>query len=214
MPNWCITDATFKGKRENIHRLDADMKRARQWTIENPGYCNVSYFLSLSGFDTVNYVNRYNDSILASPSFRGKVVYSTIEDVDDDESTLLASFEMAWYTHYELIKIISQNYNVGACAYSEEPSFDIFTSYSDGDLNYDYDIVVRPDYDQAEEYMKNNPGTDVYYIPYSKYDTEYNEYIDFLNKNNIDYDVIDIEKFTPNDIQLYGVYYEPVSDNK
>lgn len=80
MPNWCYTQVCFKGNPENIMRLVKDVESSDEWNHKNGTlFCNLRYFLSLNNFDTVSYLQRYNN-YFNSPNFRGYIYMVIIVD--------------------------------------------------------------------------------------------------------------------------------------
>lgn len=206
MPNWCYTQVCFKGKPENIMRLKKDIEEANEWSHRNPNYCNIRYFLSLSGFDTISYQYRFN-SVLDG-NFRG-TVYDTHSKPEEYPNYLLyyPSFDTAWYMDYQLLQIISIIYDVEFSAFSEEPNMGIFCKCGNGNIDtYNFDYIIRPDYEQLEEAMEDDPSLDIDYdiaVKIGEPDTD--KILDTLNNLGIEFDTIDI---TEEPIPLpYGVYY-------
>lgn len=216
MPNWCYTNVCFRGKVNNIQRLYDDIEKAVKWCNDNDyNYTNMSYFLSLNGFDTSSYLKRYYDETegfyTSQINFRGSIFGASIDYInkDTDEAKLYAMLEMAWFTYYEVVQIIASIYNVEVCAYSEECGYHVFTRYENGNIGeYNYDVVVCPESDQTGIYMRDNVSDEVYNRPFSFHDEkEYKEYVDFLNKNSISFNPIAVDKYSKDDLNIYGVYY-------
>lgn len=210
MPNWCTTSVAFKGKPENINKLHEDIQKATEWYHQNSFFTNMRYFLSLSNFDTVSYLQRYNDRYSA-PNFRGSV-YDThwkCVQCEDSELKYSAILEMAWNTDYELLILISKLYNVKFSAYSEEFGMGIFTRCSNGLVDdYDYDFIIVPDYEQFEEYQEeNNYKLDIdFYNPVKNCSEEVNEIINTLRMYNINFDITPIERIYSPQLKIYGIY--------
>ena len=201
MPNWCMTNVCFKGKPENIQRLRRDIEKTAKWTKEHGKYfCNLRYFLSLNNFDPVSY-QRCN--------FRGNTYdYNTNQDPESTEYYTL--FEMAWYTDYEILQLISVLYDVEFSAYSEEPGMGIYEKCRNGNIDtYDFDYVISPDYDQFEKALDEDPdGIEelCYSNPVKIGSSDEKDIIDLLNDCGIKYDIINIDNWdAPN---IYGVYYQ------
>ena len=218
MPNWCYTQVCFKGKPENIKRLVKDIEAACIFHSNNRGYCNIRYFLYLNNFDTTSYIERCRYTHiphLYNCNFRGSVYsadYECEDDLKDEYLYYYPTFEMAWYTDYQLLQLISMMYDVTFSAYSEEPSMEIFDKCrNDDSINeYDFDIIITPDYDQFEELLEGDNNIDFGYENAVKYgDEEFNHITNTLKKHNIEYDTITITAMpvpTP-----FGVYYHYIN---
>lgn len=228
MPNWCCTDVCFRGAPENINKLCEDINSSIKWMIQNKyKYVNLYYFFSLNGLNVEDYLNKYTKRIyLGDPfgkqlwfplriSFRGSVIESTrpVINNQNETSTIYTTFEIAWNTDYEILSLISTFYNVEFSAYSEEPSMGIFTKCSNCNMenDYDYDIIVSPDYEQAEEVMEKYPDLELYRTPFKLNDPEYKYFIQKLDDNKIEYSIDKIEEINSDELYVYGVYYEPVN---
>lgn len=206
MPNWCYTQVCFKGKPENIMRLKENIEAADEWSHRNPGFCNIRYFLYISGFDTMSYRMRFN-SVLDS-NFRGTVYGTHLKPEECGEYLLYyPTFDTAWYMDYQLLQIISMIYDVEFSAYSEEPNMDVFVKCKNGNVDtYDFDYVIRPDYDQLEEAIEDNPDLELYYnMPVKIGEPDTDKILDILKDLNIDFETADIAE-DPVPIP-YGVYY-------
>lgn len=210
MPNWCTTSVAFKGKPENINKLREDVQKATDWYYENSFFTSMRYFLSLSNFDTVSYVQRYRD-YYSAPNFRGSIYDSSFKCVEceDGELKYFATLEMAWNTDYEVLILISKLYDVKFSAYSEEFGMGIFTRCSNGLVDdYDYNFIIKPDYEQLEEFQEeNNYKLDIdYYNPVKNCSEDVNEIIDTLRMHNIDFGIEPIERFYSPQLRIYGIY--------
>ena len=226
MPNWCYTDVCFRGTQENINKLCDDINKSIEWMKRNKyQYVNLFYFFSSNNLNVDSYLNRYTKRIyLGMPfgnhmwfpmriSFRGSFVYHgpTVNN-DDGTCTLYAVLEMAWNTDYEILKLISTMYNVEFSAYSEEPGNGIFTKCRNCNLpDFNFNIVVTPDYDQAEQAMDKNPDLEFYQMPFKTSDPEYENFIKRLNENKVEYGTDEVEEIDANDLAVYGVYYDPIT---
>lgn len=213
MPNWCYTQVCFKGKPENIIRLSEDIKKSMEWYYENNyNFCNVRYLLSLSNFDTVSYLERYYPSYFALiPNFRGSAFNTNciIEECDDGDLLYYPYFEMAWNTDYELLQIISMNYNVEFSAYSEECGMGIRHTCRNCDMDiYNFDRVIIPNYEQLEEFNEsNNYSLDIDYTnAVKKGSDDEKELLYTLKSSNIEYNTEIIPSADVPDI--YGIYYD------
>ena len=208
MPNWCITSVVFKGEKDNIKRLVNDIRKTIEWSHQNPYYCNMRYFMHISNFDTVSYIQRYPDYYLA-PNFRGNIIGSSLEceECDDGEYKYYATLEMAWNTDYEILQLISTFYNVKYSAYSEECGMGIFTTCSNGLVDdYDYNFIISPDFNQFEDFQEENDyKLDLdYHNPVKNCSDEANEIIDTLRMYNINFGIEPIKRvYRP---KVYGVY--------
>lgn len=228
MPNWCYTDVCFRGNPENINKLYDDIHSSIIWMRENKyNYVNLFYFFSLNNFDAETYLNRYTKRLYLGNSighhmwfplrisFRGSFVdYSAITNNDDGTCTLNAVLEMAWNTDYEILHLISIMYNVKFSAYSEELGMGIHTKCRNCDLqDFNFDIVVYPDSEQAEEFMDKFHDADgeLYPTAFKLNDPEYNNFIKFLNDTDIDYYTQDVVEINANELAVYGVYYDPIT---
>lgn len=221
MPNWCYTEVCFKGKPENIKRLDKDIEAATHFCHRNRSYCNIRYFMHLNGFDTASYRERFMSKYIPhyyDCNFRGSVsAYNEPDDeLIDDEGyiTYYATFEMAWYTDYQLLQLISMIYDVTFSAYSEEPGCQVYDKCSNDDSinEYDFNCIISPDYDQFEEVLygddidKRRDVEDLGYDNAVKEgDSDYHRIINTLKKHDIEYEIKVIKTYpvpTP-----FGVYY-------
>lgn len=207
MPNWCYSSVCFKGKTENIKRLQNDIELANEFAHRNPMFCNIRYFLSLNGFDIVSYKERFDSHY--DTNFRGSIYSNRCnpEDFNDEYSLYYPYIETAWWMDYGLLQIISLIYNVKYSCYSEEPNMCIYTKCRNSELDtYDYDYCIRPDYEQMEEAIDNNPELEINYInPVKIGEPETDALLDLLKDNNIQFE---IEPITEEAAPIpYGVYY-------
>ena len=207
MPNWCYSRICFKGKTENIKRLQNDIELANEYAHRNPMFCNIRYFLSLNGFDIVSYKERFNS--YHDTNFRGSI-YSTVlapEEYIDDQSLYYPYTETAWWMDYGLLQIISLIYGVEYSCYSEEPGMAIYTKCRNSELDvYDYDYCIQPDYEQLEEAIYNDPQLEIDYLtPVKIGEPETDEILDLLKERNIEFETIQIDEEVPP--IPFGVYY-------
>ena len=210
MPNWAYTAVCFKGKVEDIQRLNNDIVEAMNYEKED-GYKHVNlwHFFSLSGFDVESFLNRYKGKF-SRPNFKGSIRqhYPKVE-IDGEYAYLYPYIETAWGMDYNILYLIASHYNVIFSAYSEEPSMEYYEKCRNSSLDtFDYDIAITPDWDQLEELDKDS---DIYFDPTlagKKTEQEIKETLDYLNKNNIDYETYDIPENNEG-LNIYGVYYGP-----
>ena len=211
MPNWCFTRVCFKGKPDNINRLRSDIAKATEWGYRNPLWCNIRYFLSLSGFDAVSYEQRMINKYIPQMhdcNFRGNVFDTYLQSEECGEYLLYyPSFETAWWMDYGLLQIISINYNVEFSAYSDEPGMGYYGKCKNGSIDtYDYDYRIIPNYEQLEEAVENNPELEIDYdIPVKIGDSNIESIIEELKKHNIEYNIGHIEEEEAP--KIYGIYY-------
>jgi hypothetical protein len=210
MPNWCYTTVCFKGKPENIKALRQDIEATTEFTHEHGGlWTNIRYLLSLKGFDTVSYYERFPNRYTA-PSFRGYVYDTPLKEADDGDYLLYyPTFEMAWDMDYEVLQIISMLYGVEFSAYSEESGMCIRHKCRNGDIEYcDFDYSIVPDYEQFESAIEENPEieSDIGWDnPVKQGSTEQTAILGLLKELGINYHIEHIPEVpvpTP-----YGVYY-------
>lgn len=205
MPNWCYTQVCFKGKPDNIMRLKRDVELANEWSHRNPDFCNIRYFLSLSGFDTKSYEIKI-DNILNS-NFRG-FIYDNALKPEECGSYILyyPTFETAWYMDNQLLQIISLIYDVEFSSYSEELNMGVFYKCRNGNVDtYDYDYLICPNYEQVEEIMEDDPLFEYYDTPVKIGEPETDKILDDLKNHNIDFETVSIpEDPVP---LIHGVYY-------
>lgn len=209
MPNWCYTQVCFKGKPENIMRLKNNIELANEWSNRNSGFCNIRYFLSLSDFDTVSYIERFSNRY--DCNFRG-TVYDTALKPDECGEYLLyyPTLDTAWWIDYQLLQIISMIYDVEYSSYSEEPNMGYYSKCRNGNMDtYNFDYLIQPDYDQLEEAMDDDPQLELdYIIPVKIGEPDTDEVLDELKNRNIEFDIMSIEnEYPPN---IYGVYYHHI----
>lgn len=224
MPNWCCTSVRFKGSKESIKRLADDFQKSMIWGDENPLYCNLHHFFSLSGLDVKTYLNRYTKRIYLGKlrdenwwypiriNFRGSVVHSNISE-DDNGTYLDASLEMAWNTDYEILHLISKIYNVEFGAYSEELGMWFFTKCRNGDINdYNFDHVIAPNYEQVEEAADYDSSYwDLSYpTPVMANSSKEQHILNKLNEADIEYTKEEVEEIDSKKLIVYGVYYDPI----
>lgn len=215
MPNWCYTQVCFRGKPENIERLIKDVEAAIKFGQDHRTYCNIRYFMHLNGFDTVSYRERFQNKYIHNYydcNFRGSVIEGEDYEEDDGLISYYPTFEMAWYTDYQLLQLISMIYNVKFSAYSEEPGCEVYDKCRNDDSidEYNFDYIISPDYDQFEEALESdNCSKEIedigYYTAVKDGDSEGEDIIRTLEKHNIEYNIIPIQNYpvpTP-----YGVYY-------
>lgn len=215
MPNWCYTQVCFKGKPENIKRLEKDVEAATIFHRNNRSFCNIRYFMHLNGFDTVSYAERYINKYIPryyDCNFRGSVIDSEEEyELKDGLMVYYPTFEMAWYTDFQLLQLISMIYDVTFSAYSEEPGCQVYEKCKNDDSidEYDFDCIISPDYDQFEEALECDYDHEIEDIGYDNLvkegDSDYNRIINTLKKHDIEYCIKNIECYpapTP-----YGIYY-------
>jgi hypothetical protein len=102
-------------------------------------------------------------------------------------------------------------YDVEFSAYSEEPNMGIYTKCKNGSTNtYDFDYIIRPDYEQLEEAMENDPSFEMDYdIPVKIGEPDTDKILDTLKDLNIDFDTMNIVE-DPIPIP-YGVYYHYIN---
>lgn len=215
MPNWCYTQVCFKGKPENIRRLEKDVEAATQFHSNNRSFCNIRYFMHLNGFDTVSYAERYINKYIPryyDCNFRGSVIDSEEEyELEDGIMVYYPTFEMAWYTDFQLLQLISMIYDVTFSAYSEEPGCQVYEKCKNNDSidEYDFDCIISPDYDQFEEALEGDYDHEIddlgYDNPVKMGDDDYNRIINVLKKHDIEYDIKVIETYPPP--IPFGVYY-------
>ena len=210
MPNWCYTQICFKGKEEDIQRLHNDIQKCLQFDKRNPWHCNLYYFYALNGIECTSYANKsdgYNGM------FRGYFYDSYIED-GDNSTHLYATLDTAWSIDYEIIFLICKMYNVEFSAYSEEPNMDIFmTCHNTKRPYYDYDTLIRPDYDQFDEAIEKEPNFDLdWYRAGNRNDTWLQDYIDELKFRNIEYSIESIYEANYDDFPIQGVYYSTLPE--
>lgn len=206
MPNWCYTKVCFKGKPENINKLRADISKSTEWLHRNPSWCNIRYFLSLSNFDTLSYLNTVSNQY--DYNFRGSVYDTYLESEECGEYLLYyPSFETAWWMDFGLLQIISMIYGVEFSAYSEEPNMGYYGKCKNGSIDiFDYDYNIIPDYEQLENAIENNPELDIdYNIPVKIGEANHEDIIDELKSYNIEFDITVIEdEKVP---YIHGIYY-------
>lgn len=210
MPNWCITDVCFSGKKENIERLNNDISKTMNWNRGN-WYLNLPYFFLLNGFDVQSYTDSKDNGMLRNNNFRGTITYTNWMDCyDDDISRISVNLETAWWFDPTVLDIISQIYDVKYSSYSEEPNMDIFhTCHNTDDKYYDYDTLVRADYEQLEEEYEKDPTFDIYYYQVgNQYDREITFSIEELEERNIKYEIEAIPDISNDPRYMHGVYYE------
>lgn len=206
MPNWCCSRVCFKGRNENIKRLQNDIELANEYAHRNPMFCNIRYFLSLNGFDIVSYkerFDRYEDT-----NFRGNIYSTVLAPEEYGEYSLYYPYlETAWWMDNGLLQIISLIYDVKYSCFSEEPGMGIYTKCRNSELDvYDYDYCIRPDAEQLEEAVDNDPQFEMdYIIPVKIGEPDTDEVLDLLKERNIDFEIEKIDEETPRD--PYGVYY-------
>ena len=210
MPNWCYSNVHFEGAISNITELAENIYKSITWMKENKyGYLNIPYFFSLKGFDVDSYTSRFigpcriNFRGSISTDFPLKIYYY------GDYACINTWFETAWYMDYDVLHLISMLYNVKFSAYSEEPNMDLFTKCSNAEINtYNYDYVIRPDYEQLENHNENNEVEFDYIIPVKDDDNSSRLVIDALGSFNIDYEKVPIEDQSDLGTNIYGVYYD------
>lgn len=214
MPNWCYTQVCFRGKPENIERLAKDVDKATEFLRNNRGYCNIRYFMQLNNFDTVSYRERFQNKYIPhyyDCNFRGSV-YSANYDIEDvtEEGYIsyYPTFEMAWYTDYQLLQIISMIYDVKFSAYSEETGCQIYDKCRNDESidEYDFDFIISPDYEQYEEALEEGIDLDMCYVnPVKDGDADMTYILKTLTSHDIKYDIQSVEALpVPSP---FGVYY-------
>lgn len=211
MPNWCYAQVAFKGKTNKIKRLAKDISKAEKFNKQyGLQWMNLRYFFALNNFDTVSFAERYCMPLEGFPdfpyyscNFRANIYDAIIEKING-ESILYTTFESAWYMDYKVLQIISMIYEVQYSAYAEEEGMGSFTKCNNGIDTYDYDYIIRPDYDQFEKLLEDDPDTEIRYINPVKREEEDN-ILDELEEYNIPYDTQIIEEEQPP--LIYGVYY-------
>lgn len=210
MPNWCYIQVCFKGSKDNIKRLIHDIECASEFNKKyGRRWCNIRYFLSLSNFDTVSYLET-NNKTTYDCNFRGNIYsYSHTVYTDDEENMYYHPIiELAWDNDYHLIQLISILYNVEYSAYSEEEGMGIYSKCKNSDniSAYDFDFCIRPDSEQLENALEENPELDIDYSIPIKIGDDIKCITNNLFDHNIEYDIYEVEKIEPPDI--YGVYYK------
>jgi hypothetical protein len=209
MPNWAYTAVCFKGKVEDIQRLNDDIIKATEYERENNyKYINLWHFFSLSGFDVKSYLNRRHSRSLGIPNFRGSIREPRIE-IKEDYAYLFPYIETAWDMDYNILYLIAAHYNVEFSAYSEEPSNGYYEKCRNSELDiYDYDIAISPDWEELEILEEE---TNIYFDPTlagKRNEPEIIETIEYLNKNNVEHETYEIPE-NLDGLNVYGVYYGP-----
>ena len=211
MPNWCYTQTRFSGKKENIERLDRDIKRAHAF-LERNGYryCNLFYFLLLNGFDTESYAKSKDNGMIHKNNFRGFITNHCIDTEDEELSYLYPEFETAWWMDITVLHMIANMYDLKFSSYSEEPNTDLYqTCHNTDDKYYDLDIIIRPDYEQLEAEYEKDPKFDIgYTFACNVNDPEFIQVTKELEKRSIEYEVGDVPDVSNEPWYLHGVYYE------
>ena len=214
MPNWCYTQVCFRGKPENIERLIKDVEAATKFHSNNRLFCNIRYFMHLNGFDTVSYYERFKNKYIPNYydcNFRGSIIDGEEYEEEDGLVSYYPTFEMAWYTDYQLLQLISMIYDVKFSAYSEEPGCEIYDKCrNDSSIDeYDFDYIISPDYEQFEEALECDYNHEIedlgYDNPVKDGDPEAEDMIRTLEKHGIEYNIKPIQSYpvpTP-----FGVYY-------
>lgn len=209
MPNWCITEVAFKGNSDNINRLIEDISKATEWGHENPRFCNIRHLLSLGGFDTVSYLQRY-PNYYNQPRFRGNVYgeMRPIIECEDKDQLYHPVFEMAWDTDYTVLQLLSKIYGLEFSAFSEECGMDIRHKCRNGDVDFnDYDYCICPDMNNLPEGIEEDDIYDKYdYSIPVKHGSDMEK--DLLEEFKFD-GISPIFKEIPEvDVpDIYGVYY-------
>ena len=208
MPNWCYTQVCFRGKPENIERLIKDVEKASKFRDDNKCFCNVRYFMHLNDFDIVSYRERPH---FYDCNFRGSIMDGEEYEEENGLVSYYPTFEMAWYTDFHLLQLISMIYDVKFSAYSEEPGCEVYDKCrNDTSIEeYDFDYIISPDYDQFEEALESDYNHEIgdlgYDNPVKDGDPDAENMIRTLEKHGIEYEIKPIES-CPVPIP-YGVYY-------
>lgn len=208
MPNWCYSNVCFKGNHDNIYKLKQDVEKAFKFSRDNGYYyCNISFLLLQQGFRT----EIYNESSPYRINFRGSVIegYNIIKNYGS-YSKIYLMFETAWYIDYDLLHLIAMIYDLEFSAYSEELGMGLFDKCRNGEEDtYDYDFLIRLNYDQFESYVEKYPDSEISDIgcdiPCKENDVE--NIIKIIEDYEIEYSKEDIYDNTDAPC-IHGIYYD------
>lgn len=150
MPNWCSTDYTLYGNKENVMRLYYDLKN----TVDIDRTKENKPFTFLGNSYWLGYIQKSLLSDVEELPARGEISYID-EDIalyDSDMATLKLSTETAWVACSELMDKLAEKYDLMLFYYSEEPGCGIFeTNDAEGQF-YSFRYMVDSEKEGIEYY--------------------------------------------------------------
>ena len=151
MPNWCNTDYTLFGYKDDVNRLYQDLKN----TVDIDRTKESKPFTFLGNSYWLGYIkkNLLPDVQEEFPA-RGEITW--MEEYIDYHDNNMASFklttETAWVVCSELMDKIAEKYDLQLFYYSEEPGCGIFETNDMEGQFYSFRYMVDSEKDGIEYY--------------------------------------------------------------
>lgn len=151
MPNWCNTDYTLFGYKDDVNRLYQDLKN----TVDIDRTKESKPFTFLGNSYWLGYIKKsLLPDVQEELPARGEITW--MEEYIDYHDNNMASFklttETAWVACSELMDKIAEKYDLQLFYYSEEPGCGIFETNDMEGQFYSFRYMVDSEKDGIEYY--------------------------------------------------------------
>lgn len=160
MPNWCNTDYTLFGYKDDVNRLYQDLKNTvdidRTQESKPFTFSGNSYWL---GYIKKSLLPDIQEELPA----RGEITYidEDIDDYDNNMASIKLSTETAWVACSELMDKLADKYDLQLFYYSEEPGCGIFETNDTEGQFYSFRYMIDSEKDGIEYYESFEQVADV-----------------------------------------------------
>lgn len=151
MPNWCNTDYTLFGYKDDVNRLYQDLKN----TVDIDRTQESKPFTFLGNSYWLGYIKKsLLPDIQEELPARGEITYidEDIDDYDNNMASIKLSTETAWVACSELMDKLADKYDLQLFYYSEEPGCGIFETNDTEGQFYSFRYMIDSEKDGIEYY--------------------------------------------------------------
>lgn len=160
MPNWCNTDYTLFGYKDDVNRLYQDLKN----TVDIDRTQESKPFTFLGNSYWLGYIKKsLLPDIQEELPARGEITYidEDIDDYDNNMASIKLSTETAWVACSELMDKLADKYDLQLFYYSEEPGCGIFETNDTEGQFYSFRYMIDSEKDGIEYYESFEQVADV-----------------------------------------------------